>query len=77
MTGVQTCALPICFPVTIGRTMSETECAELWYAKALAHGEKTSYSDKYKIKLRVFAVLKRFFIQRLARVMVVLKIQSA
>ena len=43
------------FREIVKRTMSETECAELWYAKALAQGEKTSYSDKYKIKLRVLA----------------------
>lgn len=43
------------FREIVKRTMSETECAELWYAKALAPDEKTSYSDKYKIKLRVLA----------------------
>ena len=29
------------FREIVKRTMSETECAELWYAKALAQGEKT------------------------------------
>ena len=32
MTGVQTCALPICFPVTIGGSLSVNDYVQLiWY----------------------------------------------
>ena len=43
MTGVQTCALPICFPVTIGQVGYSAEqsewsvrCAEKWNTQVLA-----------------------------------------
>ena len=33
MTGVQTCALPICFPVTIEKVTEKTEHAKIWRLK--------------------------------------------
>ena len=46
MTGVQTCALPICFPVTINRWNKEAAAQSQEYAKEMF--DYTGYENQVK-----------------------------
>ena len=47
MTGVQTCALPICFPVTIGReTIEEKVNKILTQNEPIADGAQLNYTER-------------------------------
>ena len=56
MTGVQTCALPICFPVTIGCSVISTDCLS-GPREILAPDSDISFQLENNIELAEYGIL--------------------